>query len=192
MPPLPNPNQTFLYRVIPYFLLWIATSLNIHKAGKFFYCYYFLSGCLQGSPGVSPSPGDMLLFRHSRVHHAPTCWPGTSAPTSHPGAGLGSGLMLHCLTWLCCCSLSSLLVFSSVSKLEIHLQKEPRGPFQPHPWTVLCSLARRKSKHQFSFSQPATNSLLFSSHVCPFLATRNSFFLPAVRSRFLTCHFSLL
>lgn len=185
MPPLPNPNQTFLSRVIPYSLLWTATSLSIRKAEKFFYCY-FLSGRLQGGPG------DMLLLKHSRVQHAPTCWPGTSTPTSHPGTGLGSGLMLHCLAWLCCCSLSSLLVFSSVSKLEIHAQKEPGGPFQPHPQTALCSLAMRKSKYLLSFSQPATNSLLFSSHVCPLLATRNSFFLPAVRSRFLTCHFSLL
>lgn len=116
-------------------LLWTATSLNLHKAEKSFYCYYFLSGCLQSGPGVSTSPGDMLLFKHSCVHHAPMCWPGTSAPTSHTGTGLGSGLMLHCPVWLCCCLLSSLLVFSSPSKLEMYLQKEPGGSSQPYPQT---------------------------------------------------------
>lgn len=176
-----------------YSLLWTATSLNLRKAKKFFYCHYFQSGCLQVGPRVCTSPGDMLLFEHSPVHCTPTCWPGTSAPTSHPGAELGSGLMLHCPVWLCCCSLSSLLVFSSLSKLEIYPQKEPGESSQPHPQTALCSLARRKSQHLLSFSQPATNLLLFSSHVSPSLATSTQQLFPACcEKQVFTCHFSLL
>lgn len=52
-----------------YSLLLTATNLNLRKAEKFFYWYYFLAGCLQGGPGVFTSPGDMLLFKHSQVCH---------------------------------------------------------------------------------------------------------------------------
>lgn len=113
------------------------------------------------------------------------CWPGTSAPASHPGAGLGSGLMLHRPVWLCCCLLSSLLVFSSPSKLEIYLQKEPGGSPQPHPQT---SCVHRQEGNQNicspSPSQLPTHFYFQAMLVLSWSQVPNSFFLPAVRSRF--------
>lgn len=140
-----------------YSLLWTATNLNPHKAGKFFYCYYCLSGCLQGGPGVSTNPGDMLL-------HACTCWPGTSAPTSHQG--LGQPLDSCCTVWSgCAAARCHHCWFSHLFLSWKHISKKNQGG---HPATSTNSavFTGKKEIKTSALLLPASNQVTFIFKPC--------------------------
>lgn len=183
MPPLLNPNQTFLSRVlIPYSGQQVLIYARQKSSFIAIISYLAVSKVALGFPQALRTCCCLSTAMWTMHQHA-----GQGHLHQHPTQGLDWALV-----WLCCCSLSLLLVFSSLSKLEIYFHKEPGGSSQPHPQCCICWQEGYQNICSLSPSQQLTYFCFQAMFVLSWPRVPHSFFLPAVRSRFLTCHFSLL